>query len=141
MIIKCSRKITFDAAHRIIGHDGKCKFLHGHRYVCEAFFSGNKLDDLGMLIDFGIIKKKLGAWIDENLDHNVILSQDDHELAGHIQKTLNQKPYMLKSNPTAENIALHLLHEVCPGLFYSTGVTCQTIRLHESDNTFVEVSI
>ena len=45
-MITCTRKIEFDAAHRIIKHENKCKMLHGHRYILEASFSAPHLDDL-----------------------------------------------------------------------------------------------
>ncbi|EER22473.1 queuosine biosynthesis protein QueD [Rickettsia tamurae subsp. buchneri] len=55
-MIKCTRRIEFDAGHRIIGHQNKCQFLHGHRYVLEITIATNETDKLGMIIDFGLIK-------------------------------------------------------------------------------------
>ncbi len=50
--ISCTRRIEFDAAHRVMRHEGKCKHLHGHRYALEATFSASGLDALGRVIDF-----------------------------------------------------------------------------------------
>ncbi len=138
--IYCSRRFTFDAGHRIIGHKGKCSFLHGHRYVCEATFAADQINELGMIIDFGTIKEQLGTWINENLDHNLILSNQDKSLARSVTNCTKQRIYTLHANPTSENIALHLLNEVCPKLFASIHVTCIKIKLYESENSFVEVS-
>lgn len=138
-MISVTRKIEFDAAHRILNHESKCKNLHGHRYVLEASFCADNLDDLGRVIDFGVIKEELGAWVDEHLDHNTILSIKDKNLGEEIAKQTGQKIYYLNENPTAENIALHLLHEICPKIFAAKHVKCVGIRLYETPNCFVDV--
>ena len=76
-MIVCVRKIEFDSAHRLINHEGKCRMFHGHRYVIEASFTAKKLDELGRVIDFGIIREVLVSWIDEYFDHNAIFIIDD----------------------------------------------------------------
>lgn len=138
-MINCTRKIEFDAAHRIQRHESKCKMLHGHRYVIEASFTAKELDDLGRVIDFGAIKEVLGSWIDENFDHNTILCESDHELGAEIEKSTGQKIFYLKNQPTAENIALFLFHEVCPYLFQNYDIECTKIRLYETPNCYAEV--
>lgn len=140
-MITISRKIEFDSAHRILNHESKCRNLHGHRYVLEAKFSANKLDELGRVIDFGVVKEILGAWIDKNFDHNTILSINDKELGKQIAKATKQKVYYLKENPTAENIALHLLNEICPKLFSDKNVKCIAIRIYETPNCYCDVKI
>ena len=140
-MISCTRKISFDSAHRLMTHESNCKYLHGHRYVCEATFEAPQIDDLGMVIDFSEIKKVLGDWIKQALDHNTILSRNDTELANSIEKHTHKKVYLLDSNPTAENIALHILNDICPKLFKNHNVTCIRIRLHESENSYVETSL
>lgn len=139
--IYCSRRFVFDAAHRVIGHGGKCRFLHGHRYECEAVFVAEQLNDLGMVIDFGIIKEILGGWINENLDHNMILSVDDQQMATDVTNYTKQQTYFLKSNPTAENIAMHLLYDICPVLFAEHHVRCVKIKLKEGENSYVELEL
>lgn len=137
--IICVRKLEFDAAHRIINHESKCKHLHGHRYVVEAKFTAKKLDKLGRIIDFGIVKTKLGRWIEDNLDHNTILSIKDKKMGEEIAKNTQQKIYYLQENPTAENIAKHLLKEICPKIFAKSEVKCVAIRLYETPNCYVDV--
>ncbi len=116
-MITCTRRIEFDAAHRIINHESKCKMLHGHRYALEATFVAKKLDKLGRVIDFGEVRKMLGTWIDNNLDHNTILSIKDKKLGDKIASETGQKIYYLQENPTAENIAQHIFIEICPKIF------------------------
>jgi 6-pyruvoyltetrahydropterin/6-carboxytetrahydropterin synthase len=138
-MITCTRKIEFDAAHRIMEHESKCKMLHGHRYALEATFIARELDNLGRIIDFGEIKTLLGSWIDNNLDHNTILSIQDKNLGDKISATTGQAIYYIGPNPTAENIAKHILEEICPKIFASHNVKCVAIKLYETPNCFVEV--
>jgi len=139
MTITCTRKIIFDAGHRIVSHENSCKFLHGHRYIIEATFQAKQIDSVGRVIDFGVIKEKLGSWVMQNLDHTLILWDQDAELANSVQNITGQKIYLLKTNPTAENIAAHLLNDICPMLFDKTQVWCVKIKLHESENNYAEV--
>ncbi len=138
-MITCTRKIEFDAAHRIIKHESKCKMLHGHRYSLEATFTSKELDNLGRVIDFGVIKEVLGSWIDDNLDHNTILSVKDKILGDSITAQTNQKIYYILENPTAENIAKHIFEEICPKLFADKDVKCVAIRLYETPNCYSDV--
>lgn len=138
-MITCTRRLEFDAAHRIINHESKCKMLHGHRYSMEVTFLANDLDNLGRVIDFGEVKELLGAWIDEHLDHNTILSIKDKNLGDDITKTTGQKIYYINENPTAENIAQHILLDICPKIFARKNVECIAIKLYETPNCYVEV--
>ncbi len=140
-MITCTRRIEFDAAHRILNHESKCKMLHGHRYAVEATFVAvdQDLDNLGRVIDFGEIKQLLGSWIDKNFDHNTILSRDDKKLGDEIAKITQQEIFYLPYNPTAENIAKFLLEEVCPKLFANKDVKCKKIKLYETPNCYVKV--
>ncbi|MDX2049557.1 MAG: 6-carboxytetrahydropterin synthase QueD [Rickettsiaceae bacterium] len=139
MKIIITRKIEFDAAHRVIGHENKCKYLHGHRYVLEVSVSSTALDNLGMVVDFGVIKSILKSWIDENLDHTTILSSIDKELGNKIAGITGQKIYYLDSNPTAENIALHLRAKILPRLLADVPIQIEKLKLYETPNCSTEV--
>jgi 6-pyruvoyltetrahydropterin/6-carboxytetrahydropterin synthase len=138
-MITCTRRIEFDAAHRIMEHESKCKMLHGHRYVLEVTFKSEKLDNLGRVIDFGTIKEILGNWIDENFDHNVILNISDKKLGDLIESVTQQKIYYLPNNPTAENIGHYLLSEICPKLFSNFSSKCLKIKIYETPNCYAEI--
>ncbi len=139
-MITCTRRIEFDAAHRVMQHSSKCKMLHGHRYALEATFSSTKLDELGMVIDFGIIKEILGGWIDQNWDHNTILNRADKALGDQISQITGQKIYYLNCNPTAEEMANYLLNEICPKLFANYQVSCLQIKLFETPNCYAQIN-
>lgn len=139
--ISCTRRIEFDAAHRVMEHEGKCKHLHGHRYGLEATFIGNGLDALGRVVDFAVIKEKLGGWITDNWDHATILCDKDKALGIAISDITGQKIFYLSKNPTAENMAEYIFKDICPTLFKGLGITCTHVRLFETPNCFVEVRI
>lgn len=122
-----TRRFEFDAGHRVLGHEGKCKHLHGHRYVAVFTISAEELDNLGRVIDFGEIKSKIGKWIEDNFDHNMILHPDD-PLCGTFWADPSEgreydifqgkPPFDLGANPTAENIARYLF-QIATGLLPS----------------------
>ena len=138
--ITCSRRIEFDAAHRVMQHEGKCRHLHGHRYALEVTFSATGLDALGRIVDFAVIKEKLGGWILTNWDHATILFDKDKALGAAIESHTGQKIFYMPSNPTAENMAEYMMREVCPALFKNDGIRCTHIRLWETPNCFVDVT-
>ena len=137
-MISCTRRIEFDAAHRVMEHESKCKYLHGHRYVVEATFTASQLDNLGRVIDFGIVKELLGNWINENWDHTTILCQEDKNLGEAVSVNTGQKIFYLPKNPTAENLADYLLTEICSKLFNGKSVKCSKIKLYETPNCYAE---
>lgn len=139
-MITCTRRIEFDAGHRILQHESKCKYLHGHRYVVEATFTAPGLDALGRVIDFGMVREKLGGWVDTHWDHTTILSDADRTLGKTLTAETGQVVFYLPANPTAENMADYLLREVCGTLFKDSGVTCVRLRLYETPNCYAEVT-
>ncbi|HEY9793260.1 MAG TPA: 6-carboxytetrahydropterin synthase [Candidatus Obscuribacterales bacterium] len=140
--ISAVRRIQFCAGHRVYGHETKCKHIHGHNF--QVFFharSAQGLDALGRVIDFGVLKERLGTWIDENWDHGVILWSKDHEAIEALSKLPEQKMYLLSENPTAENLAAVLLTDIAPKLLADSGVVVEKVVLWETENCFAEVEL
>ena len=100
---RVTREILFCYGHRLIQYDGKCRHLHGHNGRAVITLEAPDLDRRGMLVDFGEIKRHVQRWIDENLDHNLILCRDDPILP--TLQALGERVYVIEVNPTAENIA------------------------------------
>lgn len=140
MRFQCTRRIQFCAGHRVWRHETKCAHLHGHNYVAYFHAEGTELDELGRVIDFGVLKERLGGWIDEHWDHGFILHREDEEAVRLVGALPGQKLFLLDGNPTAENIALHLLEEVAPRVLADTGVEVVEVVLWETENCSVEVS-
>ena len=134
----CTRRLAFDSAHRVMRHESKCKNLHGHRYVAEVTACSSKLDTLGRVIDFGVIKEVLGSWVDEKWDHGTIVNQDDGEIIN-LCNEQNWKLYILKNNPTAENMAEHLYLKGNE-LLLPYGVSVSSIRVYETPNCWADFS-
>jgi len=88
-------KAEFSSAHRLLENDGICGRLHGHNWEVEVFFQARQLQKDEMVVDFLDIEKKLKE-ITLSLDH----------------KNLNEVPYFLNKNPTAELIAKHIFEEL-----------------------------
>lgn len=137
-MITCTRRLEFDAAHRVLEHESKCKYVHGHRYVLEATFTADSLDSVGRVVDFGVIKEKLGGWIDTHWDHTAILFEKDKALGDSIAAHTKQVIFYLPANPTAENMAAYILEKVCPDLFKGSGLACTSVTLHETPNCKAE---
>ena len=76
-MFRVSREIHFCYGHRLLNYDGKCKHLHGHNARVIVTLQSDGLDSRGMVLDFGEIKRSLSAWIDEALDHRMVLHQED----------------------------------------------------------------
>ncbi len=103
-----TKQIHFCYGHRLLNYDGNCRWLHGHNGLVEIELAAETLDERGMVYDFTVIKRILKTWIDENLDHKMILNRDD-PLVQTLQEH-GEPLYLLDENPTAEAIA-RLIYE------------------------------
>ena len=77
---RVSKDITFCYGHRLLNYDGKCQYLHGHNGRAVITLETPHLDDLGMVVDFSKLKQVIGSWIDQTLDHKMLLHKDDPAL-------------------------------------------------------------
>ena len=107
----------FAAAHQLKMVTEKCENLHGHNWRIEVFVSGAELDHSGVLIDFGEIKKYLAGIID-SLDH----------------KFLNELEFFKSANPSSENIAWFIAHELETSLKAHPLVNVSRVSVWESDD-------
>jgi 6-pyruvoyltetrahydropterin/6-carboxytetrahydropterin synthase len=107
-MFRVTREIDFCYGHRLLNYDGKCKHLHGHNGRAIIAIEGEKLDERGMVLDFSDIKRVVSTWIDENLDHRMLLHRRDPYVK--VLQDLGEPLYLMDENPTAENIA-RLIHE------------------------------
>ncbi|MBF0313468.1 MAG: 6-carboxytetrahydropterin synthase [Oligoflexia bacterium] len=136
----CARAMHFCYGHRVMGHKGKCVNLHGHNgevwiYVTRMH-QQQGLDELGMVIDFSLLKERIGAWIDAHWDHTMILNKNDQETILALEKlpldARQRPPFLLEGNPTAENLAKYLLWSVCPRVLQGLGVVVFKVEFWES---------
>lgn len=135
MKIRVSRFLEFDAAHRVVNHESKCASMHGHRYKVEIVAEAPSLDDIGRVIDFSVLKSRIGGWLDDNWDHTVILFNEDLDTLKAMRWIPKKKePFSAPWNPTAENMAHYLLETVCPRELEGTGVTVTEVTVWETPN-------
>ncbi len=93
-MFEVSVKGDIASSHILHGYPGKCKDLHGHTWKVEVTIAGEKLDPIGLLVDFRKVKKDLHELL-ETLDH----------------KHLNDLPAFKDVNPSTENLAKHIYEE------------------------------
>jgi len=104
---------SFSAAHALKGYRGDCERLHGHNWTVKATVSSDKLDRLGLVIDFRVLRRFLGD----------ILSELDHS-------NLTEHPYFSKTNPSAENIAKYCFDILEPSI---QKCGCNLVRVDVSE--------
>jgi 6-pyruvoyltetrahydropterin/6-carboxytetrahydropterin synthase len=103
MTITITKRLEIDAGHRLLNHESKCRNIHGHRYAFEFTIESKAgFDEVGRIIDFSIVKEKLGGWLDLHWDHAMIV-QDTDPLLVWLQENA-QKYYPVPFSPTAENL-------------------------------------
>lgn len=138
----CVRRYQFCAGHIVTGHESCCKGPHGHNYVVYFHAESTNLDQVGRVVDFSVLKQKLGGWIDTHWDHTTILWSGDKEAINALTTLTRYKPlFILPDNPTAENMAMFLLKEVCPQQLEGTDVRVTKVVLWETENCFVEATL
>ena len=121
-----TREIGFCYGHRLLNYDGKCRHLHGHNGRAVITLEADQLDRLGMVVDFTRIKRVVQSWIDETLDHKMLLHKDDPVLP--LLREQGEPVFVMEVNPTAENIA-RLIFDYATG----QGFPVSEVRLWETD--------
>jgi 6-pyruvoyltetrahydropterin/6-carboxytetrahydropterin synthase len=106
---RVTREIHFCYGHRLLNYQGKCRHLHGHNGKALITIENERLDPLGMVVDFSEIKRIMQTWIDEKLDHKMLLHRDDPILPA--LQALREPLFLMEVNPTAENIAKLIYEE------------------------------
>lgn len=119
-MIKAIRYHDISVGHRVTNHESKCQHLHGHNYRVHFHCEAPALDEIGRVIDFSVIKSTLCMWLENNWDHHFIIYELDPLVTA--LKGIDPTVVVVPFNPTAENIAIHLVNVVGPELLEGTGV-------------------
>ncbi len=155
------------AGHRVVGHESKCRHLHGHNYVFHFHvaplkpYKGrgqeDKLDSVGRVIDFSVVKSTLCQWLEDNWDHKFLHWEDDPLIKGlkelvaddikgsrvgvkdqfHFHCSFVSLPF----NPTAENLAAHMVEVIGPLLLAGKGVELVKCVIEETSKCHVGYSL
>jgi len=130
-VITITRRLEIDAGHRLVGHESKCRNVHGHRYVFEVEATSTKLDKVGRVVDFSVLKETLGGWLDEHWDHAFIYQAGDP--IGDFLIAHDQRRFEMLAPPTAENIASFFLKQA-RALMSTTEIDVVSATVHETPN-------
>ncbi len=110
-MITAERYHDISCGHRVVGHENKCKHLHGHNYRFHFKVAANELDSIGRVLDFSVIKSKLCMWLEDNFDHKTLIWEHDPILPD-LKKIVPDDIVVTEFNPTAENIAKYIVEKV-----------------------------
>lgn len=130
-LITAERYHDISCGHRVVGHENKCKFLHGHNYRFHFKCASKQLDHIGRVIDFGVIKTTLCQWLEDNFDHKFLIWEHD-PLLPELKKISPESLYITEFNPTAENIAKFICEEVAIEQLAKTGVVLIECKIEET---------
>lgn len=124
--ISVTRKI--DTGHRVVGHEGKCRFLHGHTYTVVVKLASDQLNHLGMVADFGDVKAIIDKW-----DHKMVLWDEDQiiQFGDQFGQETEMGIVRVPFNPTAENMAQYLAET----MLHLPGITGAEVEVSETEST------
>ncbi|MBU3695345.1 6-carboxytetrahydropterin synthase QueD [Dechloromonas sp.] len=136
-----TRRLEFDAGHRIPDHKSQCRHLHGHRYAIEITLSGSVIDKAGdaangMVMDFSQVKDLAKAHLVDLWDHAFLAFAGDTKIVEFLQSIPGHKTVILDRVPTAENLA-RLAFEILDGAYrdtYGNHLRLEQVRLYETPN-------
>lgn len=146
-MLTITRKLEFDAGHRIPDHNSQCRNLHGHRYTLEITLTGQVVDhdgqaDNGMIMDFSDVKNLARENLVDLWDHAFLVYEKDSQVKDFLHSLPNHKTVVLNRVPTVENlakIAFDILKPVYQDRF-STGLSLSKIKLFETPNCWAEIN-
>ncbi len=124
-----TKEIHFCYGHRLLNHRGKCRHLHGHNARAVIRLESESLDPLGMVVDFSDIGDYVKAWLDAEIDHNMLLSREDPALP--LLERAGERVYVTEENPTAEHIARLIYEYVEKG-----GYPVVEVAIYETESAF-----
>lgn len=151
------RLAGLDTAHRLMNHAGKCRNYHGHRYIVEVTCSIGELDDCGRVVDFAVLKERVGGWCDAYLDHGMVLQRGDPLIEAFLAQAgpaglvelphcfdgrsvyalASPKLLVVQFPPSAEHLAAFLYAQAQIELA-GTGVRTDRVRLYETPDCWAD---
>ena len=143
--MQITRRLEFDAGHRIPNHNSQCKHLHGHRYTIEITLEGDVIttegvSEQGMVMDFSDVKRIAKEQVVDAWDHAFLVYRGDKVVLDFLNTLPNHKTVVLEVIPTAENLArvafellLNAYHDT-----YGNHLRLHRVRLYETPNNWAD---
>lgn len=143
--MQITRRLEFDAGHRIPDHQSQCRHLHGHRYALEITLSGQIIStagrpDTGMVMDFSAIKDLARQHLVEAWDHAFLVYRHDLIVVELLQNLPDHKTVLLDVVPTAENLAVAAF-EILDRVYLDhlgNKLQLEQLRLYETPNCWAD---
>jgi 6-pyruvoyltetrahydropterin/6-carboxytetrahydropterin synthase len=140
-----TRRLEFDAGHRIPHHKSQCRHLHGHRYALEITLSGEVIEtegvsEQGMVMDFSDVKEIALEKIANVWDHAFLVYRGDREVLDFLNTLVGHKTVVLDSVPTAENLA-RAAFQILDAAYidvYGNHLRLERVRLYETPNNWAD---
>ncbi len=140
--IRVTKEFSFETGHALYGYDGKCKNVHGHSYKLAVTVIGTPVSEenavkLGMVIDFGDLKKIVKEEVVELFDHATVFNKNTPhlELAKELE-TRGHKVIFADYQPTSENMVLHFANKIKPRL--PKHLQLHSLKLRETETAYAE---
>ena len=146
-MLTITRKLEFDAGHRIPDHKSQCRNLHGHRYTLEITLTGAVIDvegssDNGMIMDFSDVKALAKQHLVDVWDHAFIVYDKDEAVRTFLASLPGHKTVVIYRIPTVENLS-RVAFDILRAAFldrFGTGLHLQKLVLHETPNCWAEIT-
>lgn len=143
--MQITRRLEFDAGHRIPNHNSQCKHLHGHRYAIEITLSGEVIttegvSEQGMVMDFTDVKRIAKERVVDAWDHAFLVYRGDKTVLDFLNTLAGHKTVILEVVPTAENlakVAFDLLDSAYRDT-YGNDLKLERVRLFETPNNWAD---
>ena len=143
--MQITRRLEFDAGHRIPNHNSQCKHLHGHRYALEVTLSGDIItqegvSEQGMVMDFTDVKRIAKEQVVDAWDHAFLVYRGDKVVLDFLNTLPGHKTVIMDVPPTAENlaaIAFRLLSEAYHAT-YNNHLHLKRVRIYETPNNWAD---
>ncbi len=145
-MLTITRKLEFDAGHRIPDHKSQCRNLHGHRYTLEITLVGEVIEqegnsDNGMIMDFSDVKSLAKQHLVDVWDHAFLVYSGDAAVRDFLASLPGHKTVVIDRIPTVENLA-RTAFDILKIVFtdrYGTGLRLRKLVLHETPNCWAEI--
>lgn len=139
--VRVTKKFSFDMAHALYGYDGPCKNIHGHTYHLSVCLIGNVIEDtndvkLGMVVDFGDLKKIVQEKILSKYDHALVLNEHAPYAQSELIFNEFEKVILVPFQPTCENLLLHFVANLEDA--FASDMSLCSIRLEETPSSYAE---
>jgi len=145
--MQITRRLEFDAGHRIPDHQSQCRHLHGHRYAIEITLSGDPIDAAGdpangMVMDFSEVKNLARRHLVDAWDHAFLSWRGDQAVVAFLATMPDHKTVLLDHVPTAENLARIAFATLAPVYrdTYGNHLQLARVRLFETPNCWADAT-